>query len=229
MARGYHRLSFRARHLARQLGNAKNITLQRLHLHELRHAVSRKHGFRGPKGKPKLGQPGLYHRLTRKARDLLRRLRHSRSWQVQKQTITELDREVDRGERLALAKQHRMERLAARVERMADRVARAAARGQDRWDRVKPRLVRAARKAGVSTRDILRRAGRVTRGTAGRVRQRAVSWRAGRTRQQHPRRHPRTGPSRQPLPPRPVRGGPQVPRSRPLRTPRPAPQGTRTR
>ena len=130
MARGYKRLSFRARHLLRQLSKAKNITLQRLNLHELRHAISRKHGFKGPKKAPGLGTPGLYQRLSGKARHLMRRLRHSRTWQVQKQSVTELEREVERGARVAQAKENRREAREERIDRMIERAKRAAGRGR---------------------------------------------------------------------------------------------------
>ena len=147
MARGYKRLSFRARHLLRQLGKAKNVTLQRLNLHELRHAISRKHGFKGPKKTPGLGTPGLYQRLSGKARHLMRRLRHSRTWQVQKQTVNELEREIERGARIAQAREARRTRRAERAERTAKR---AVQRGRQfrAWAQRKqePALARAERR-----------------------------------------------------------------------------------
>jgi hypothetical protein len=124
MAKGYHRLSFRARHILRQLGKAKNITLQKLHLHELRHAISRRHGFRGPKKAPQPGTPGLYQRPSRKLRHLIRRLRHSRTWAVQKRTVTEMESEVGRAEAIARAKEARRARA---EQRRIDREARRAA------------------------------------------------------------------------------------------------------
>lgn len=222
MARGYHRLSFRARHLARQLGKAKNITLQRLHLHELRHAISRKHGFRGPKGKPKLGQPGMYQRLSRKARQLLSRLRRSRSWQVQKQTVNELEREVERGERIAVAR-------AARRQRRAEQAQRAAREAKERgsqfrkWAQRKqePALVRAERRqaereAGTRKPPAGTRMRRKGSETARRLRSRA------RLSRRHPA--PQARPQRAP---QPARIRPAV-ASRPLRPVR-APRARRHR
>lgn len=221
MARGYHRLSFRARHLARQLGKAKNITLQRLHLHELRHAISRKHGFRGPKGKPELGRPGMYQRLSRKARQLLRRLRHSRSWQVQKQTVNELEREVEHGERIAVAR-------AGRQERRAERAAKAARAVKERGTQFRtwaqrtqePALQRAERhqaerEAGKRRPPLGARVRRKGRETARNLRDRVRPSRSGRSPQARPQRSPQ--PARASSP-RPLRTsapapGPRVPRA----------------
>ena len=229
MARGYKRLSFRARHLLRQLGKAKNITLQRLNLHELRHAISRKHGFKGPKKTPGLGTPGLYQRLSRRARHLMRRLRHSRTWQVQKQTVNELEREVERGARIAQARETRRERREERIDRAAERAGRMAKRAQERgrqfrkWAQRKqePALARAER----------RQAKRGPR-KPGRIRSRVQSWQ--RTRQRRPRTRQLNGSrwarvrGRGSRPPKTLRPQPAQVRNLTPRTPR-APRPPRTR
>jgi hypothetical protein len=233
MRTGYHRLSFRARHVLRQLGNARNIALQRLHLHELRHAISRKHGFRGPKHKPDLGAPGLYHRLSGRARHLIRRLRRSQQWSVQKQTVTELEREVGRGARAAEAREARRQRMAERAERMAKRT-RERGRQFRQWAQRKQELalVRAERRqrgreAGTRRPPLSARArqrGRdALRGTRARVR----SWRPRRAPQRSPQ--PRVAPVRTARAPAARTPGLRPVRARtasPGRTSRPAPVRT---
>ena len=215
MAKGYHRLSFRARHVLRQFGKAKNITLQRLHLHELRHAISRKHGFRGPKGKPKLGQPGLYQRLSRKGRQLVARLRHSRSWQVQKQTVNELEREVARGERVALARTRRAERRSQRAERMAARMKDRGRKFRKSVQRAhEPHLARAERKqaaraTGTRKPSLRTRATRNLRGQVKSLR---------RAPQARPQRFPQPARATTPRTPRPLRPAARPPRPRVART-----------
>jgi hypothetical protein len=239
MARGYKRLSFRARHLLRQLGKAKNVTLQRLNLHELRHAISRKHGFKGPKKAPNPGKAGLYQRLSGKARHLVRRLRHSRTWQVQKQSVTELEREVERGAQIAQAREarrqrredridrayERAKRVAERVQKAAKRTGRAAgAAGRKGWDRARPHVASAGRKfRGTVNRGqerLLTRAERKQRDRAkrgpGRIRRSVRSARDGARRRFRPNRQQ---PRRAPLRPRPARV--QIGPPRPSRPPRP--------
>jgi hypothetical protein len=97
MATGYHRLNRKAKHLIHQLRHTKSASLQRLHLHELRHAISKRHGFNGPGKTPDLGKAGHYRPLTRRAKQLLHRLRHSRVWSIQKQLVNELVKEIERG------------------------------------------------------------------------------------------------------------------------------------
>ena len=52
MARGYKRLTRKARHIIRHLKRTKHASVQDQMIHELRHEVSRTHGFRGPKKAP---------------------------------------------------------------------------------------------------------------------------------------------------------------------------------
>ena len=160
MAKGYHRLSFRARHLIRQLRRTRSAVLQRLHLHELRHAISRKHGFRGPKKTPDLGPAGHFRPLTRRARQLLTRLRKARAWSVQKNIVNVLEKEIERGRYLrekvralpAVARGARAWHAAGRGARRAGRGIRAAAgragrAGRAAWRKGRPHLERAGRAA----------------------------------------------------------------------------------
>lgn len=113
MAYGYRRLTRKARHLIRHMRHTKHASVQDQQIHELRHEVSRTHGFRGPKKGPKPGEAGHWRPLTRKAKQLLTRLRKAKVWSVQKQLVNELAREIENG------------------RRRVDRVRQSAARGRD--------------------------------------------------------------------------------------------------
>jgi hypothetical protein len=154
MAKGYRRLSFRARHLIRQLRHTRSAVLQRLHLHELRHAISRKHGFRGPKKTPDLGKAGHFRPLTRKARQLLTRLRKARVWSVQKNIVNVLEKEIERGRYLReRIRGHPAVQRAGRAVRAAGRGARRTGRGaRAAWRKSRPHLARAGRSARVRVR-----------------------------------------------------------------------------
>jgi len=111
---GYKRLTRKARHLIRHLKRTNHASVQDQMVHELRHEVSRTHGFRGPRKAPDLGKAGRWRPLTRRAKQILTRLRKAKVWQVQKQLVTELSREIERG------------------RRRVDRVRKAAKRGRAR-------------------------------------------------------------------------------------------------
>jgi hypothetical protein len=225
MATGYHRLSRKARHLIRQLRRTKNAALQRLHLHELRHAISRRHGFGGPGKMPDLGKAGRFRPLTRRAKQLLTRLRRSRVWSIQKQLVNELVREIEKGrylrERVARS---RPARAARRARQKGREFRRGVQRAQERH------LARAERRQGERERGtrkppLAARARRKGREVLGGTRDRIRSWRSRRAGQARPQRSPR------PAPPRPVRvprPSPVRPRAR-FRAARPAPVRARTR
>jgi hypothetical protein len=218
MATGHKRLSFRAKRTARQLRRSRNVNVQRTHLHELRHAISRKHGFRGPKKAPKPGAAGRYQRLSGNARHLIRRLLHSRDWSVQKQTVNELAREVDRGAQRAEAREARRARREERLERARQRGRQFRGWAQRRQE---PALVRAER------RHAERKAGTRKPALSDRARARVRSWRQRGTRPDPLRQPARTRPSRpvsaaRPTPARNVMLRRPV-RLRPARTSRTAP------
>src|SRR5260370_29086656 len=98
--RGYRRLTRKARHIIRHLRRTKHASVQRQMLHELRHEVSRTHGYRGPREAPDPGEAGRWRPLTRKAKQLLTRLRKAKVWSVHRQVVNELARKIGRGKRL---------------------------------------------------------------------------------------------------------------------------------
>jgi hypothetical protein len=231
MATGYHRLNRKARHLIRQLRRTKNAALQRLHLHELRHAISRRHGFRGPKRTPDLGRAGHFRPLTRRAKQLLTRLRKARVWSVQKRIVNELAREIEKGRYLrdrvmgAAARARKVpERMVAREKRVRERLARGGRTLRGRVQRAhEPHLARAER------RQAEREAGKRKSLLRHRLRQRASGWRQ---RASGWRRRGRSGPQREPRSPRTFRTRPapaQGTRSRLTRLARPRPARARTR
>lgn len=216
MAHGYRRLSFRARHIVRQLRKARNVALQRMHLHELRHAIARKHGFRGPKKAPDPGTPGMYQRLSRRGRHLLRRLRGSREWAVQKRTVAELGHEVERGARIAERREQRQARAQLRAERRAQRAANAAARARAAGARLRQRIAQAQERP-------LARAERRQRERQAGTRKPPLSTRGRRKVRDAGRRlRARIRPRRAPQAPRQIRPAP-VRAARPAVTARPRP------
>lgn len=128
MAHGYKRLTRKAKHIIRNLKRTKHSSVQKQYLHELRHEVSRTHGFRGPKTAPDLGKPGRWRPPTRKAKQLLTRLRKTKVWSAQKQLVTELARELEKGRRLT----DRAREKARRARRRARNAAKRARSGYQR-------------------------------------------------------------------------------------------------
>jgi len=248
--RGYKRLTRKARHLIRHLKRTKHASVQDQMVHELRHEVSRTHGFRGPKNGPKPGAAGHWRPLTRKAKQMLTRLRKAKVWSVQKQLVNELAREIERGRRVADRVREKARRArqktgaaAARARngaRRAGRTARGAARGtRNGWNRTRPHAARAARAFRVTVNRgqerLLTRAERraAQRGPRkpGRIRKSVRSARDGARRRLRSRRRPvqrRTPPSLRPRPARVQNRTGRVPRPpRTRRAPRPRPARTR--
>jgi hypothetical protein len=184
---GYKRLTRKARHLIRHLKRTKHATVQDQMVHELRHEVSRTHGFRGPKKAPDLGKAGRWRPLTRKAKQLLTRLRKAKVWQVQKQLVTELSREIERGRRRVDRVRRAAKRGHARVRAGAQRTRRAYARFRSAARRGQERLLtRAERKQAEREKRGPRRAApaRATlrwRLSPGRARSALKQWRWART------------------------------------------------
>lgn len=211
MASGYKRLSRKARHLIHHLKRSKHASVQNTMVHELQHEINRHWGSRRQPRRHNPGNAGQWRPLTRRAKQLLTRLRKTKVWSVQKQLVREIIREIERGKRLA-------ERIRkARPVRTGRRVARASGR--------------AARAAGRKARPHLERAGRATaartRTAASAVKSRWARARLARQRRRHPFGPPQR-PAGQPRPARaprqrPVRqGGPirRAPRVRARRAPR---------
>ena len=168
MARGYKRLTRKARHIIRNLKHTKHASVQNQMIHELRHEVSRTHGFRGPGKAPDLGKAGRWRPLTRKAKQILARLRKAKVWSVQKRLVTELAKEIEHGKRVAdRAKQaakraqarakaaaRRTRAGAQRTRRAGSRFRKAANQGQERL------LTRAERKQGEREKNMPRQSSR---------------------------------------------------------------------
>ena len=245
MARGYKRLTRKARHLIRHLKRTKHASVQDQMIHELKHEVSRTHGFRGPKKGPRPGDAGHWRPLTRKGKQILTRLRKAKVWSVQKQLVNELAKEIERGRRAvdrarqaALRARARAAAAGRRVRAGAKRTGRGAVRFRKTVNRRQERLL---------TRAERRQAERGPR-KPGRVRSRVQSWQ--RTRQRRPRTRQLNGGRWTPVrgrgsrPPKTLRDpgwersryNPQSPRYRPLtermrnrgRGPRPVPARRRT-
>jgi hypothetical protein len=232
MGFGPKRLSLRARRITRHLARTKNIALQRMHLHELHHAIARKHGVRGPKKAPDPGTPGMYQRLSRRARHLLRRLRGPQEWAPRRRTITELGHEVERGARIAAARDARRARAEARREARAQRRVGQRARGEAPGQRFRgwvrriqePMIKRAERRAaarpaaGTRAPSPRTRQGRYGRNLARRVLPTLQLWAHSRT--SSPARPASGRPASRPAPARVTRT-PRTPRAaRAPRTPR---------
>jgi hypothetical protein len=238
MARGYKRLTRKARHIIRHLRRTKHASVQDQMVHELRHEVSRTHGFRGPGKAPDRSKAGNWRPLTRKAKQMLTRLRKAKVWSVQKQIVNELAREMERGRRVAdrarqavLRARARAEAAGRRVRAGAERTVRASRtagrRTRNGWNHARPHAARAGRKFRATVnrgqerllaRAERQQAGRQKRGP-GRIRRSVRSARDNARRRLRSRQQPRRAPSR--------------PRPRPLqyrapRTPR-APRPPRTR
>jgi hypothetical protein len=240
--RGYKRLTRKARHLIRHLKRTKHASVQDHMVHELRHEVSRTHGFRGPKKGPSASSAGHWRPPTRKAKQILTRLRKAKVWSVQKQLVNELAKEIEHGRRLADRARDRAEAAADRMRaraarakragRAVGRTARAAGRKtRNGWNRARPHAARAGRKfrstvnrgqEKVLTRAERKAAERAKRGP-GRIRQSVRSARENTRRRFRTRRAPRRAPS--PLRPRPTQARNHAPR--PTRTPRQRPARTR--
>lgn len=157
MARGYKRLTRKARHVIRHLRRTKHASVQDQMIHELKHEVSRTHGFKGPGKAPDHSKAGHWRPLTRKAKQMLTRLRKAKVWSVQKQIVNELAREIEHGRRIAQRVQELARRARERAEAAAERVragaerAERAARTAGRktrsgWNRARPHAARAGRK-----------------------------------------------------------------------------------
>lgn len=231
---GYKRLTRKARHLIRHLKRTRHASVQDQMVHELRHEVSRTHGFRGPKKAPDPGKAGRWRPLTRKAKQLLTRLRKAKVWRVQKQLVTELAREIERGRRridrarqAAVRGRARVRAGGGRVRAGAQRTRRAGARFRGRVRNGQEKLLtRAERKQAEREKRGPRKPGAVRRlrgaaqASARRARRRIrATWRY-----RHPGRARRTTPA--PLRPRTARA--QAPSVRPLRPVR-APRAPRVR
>lgn len=113
--RGYKRLTRKARHIIRHLPRIKFAAVQDQAIHELKHEVSRTHGFKGPGKAPDRSKAGHWRPLTRKAKQMLTRLRKAKVWSMQKQLVNELAREMERGRRLADRARVRAQAAATRV------------------------------------------------------------------------------------------------------------------
>jgi len=161
---GYKRLTRKARHLIRNLKRTKHASVQDQMVHELKHEVSRTHGFRGPKKAPGRTGAGHWRPLTRKAKQLLSRLRKAKVWRVQKQLVLELADEMEHG------------------RRRVDRARQAAARGRAR--------VRAGGGRARAGAKRTRRAGIRFRGAAAKGQERLLS-RAERKQDEREKRGPR--------------------------------------
>ena len=221
---GYKRLTRKARHLIRHLKRTRHASVQDQMVHELRHEVSRTHGFRGPKKAPDLGKAGRWRPLTRRAKQILTRLRKAKVWQVQKQLVTELSREIERGrrrvDRVREAARRGRTRLhtgggrvragAKRTRRAGVRFRRSVASGQEKL------LTRAERKQDGREKQGPRKPGRARRLRL------AVQFPRHRNRRFITRRgHPGRVRSTIPAPLRPGPARVQAPSVRPLRPARP--------
>ena len=153
MARGYKRLTRKARHLIRHLKRTKHASVQDQMIHELKHEVSRTHGFRGPKKGPRPGDAGHWRPLTRKGKQILTRLRKAKVWSVQKQLVNELAKELERGRRAADRAREKARAAARRVRGGAERAAHGTGRAartagrktRNGWNRGRPHAARAGR------------------------------------------------------------------------------------
>ena len=235
---GYKRLTRKARHLIRHLRRTRHASVQDQMVHELRHEVSRTHGFHGPKKAPDRSPAGRWRPLTHRAKQLLTRLRKAKVWGVQKQLVNELEEEIQRGRRLERAKAAARS-AAARARQAAGRFRGAVRQGQERLltraerrqsereaGKRKPALSTRARrgirertaalrgKVGVGLRSRFRRRQRVAPGDLG--------WERSRYNPQSPRYRPLAErPRNRGRGPRPVparRRTPRTPRPRPVRT-----------
>ncbi len=156
MFRDNRRVTFRQRRLIRHLGRSKHASVQDAALHEVHRSMRRSHGLKPPKP-PSISSPGTWRPLTRKAKALLSRLRGARQWNVKKNIMTELARELEHGRRIAQRLQEAAQRARAKAQAVAARVragagragrtARAAARRtRNGWNRARPHAARAGRK-----------------------------------------------------------------------------------
>jgi hypothetical protein len=141
MARGYKRLTRKARHVIRHLRRTKHASVQDQMIHELRHEVSRTHGSRGPKKAPDRASAGHWRPLTRKAKQMLTRLRKAKVWSVQKQIVNELARELERGRRVADRARQAAARARARMQAGVARTRRAGSRFRGTVSRGQERLL----------------------------------------------------------------------------------------
>lgn len=219
---GYKRLGRRGRHLIRQLRKSRHAAVQRTIVHELKSHVSGRHGYQYTSGPPDLGKPGRYRPLTRKAKQLLTRLRQARVWSVQKKIIAELEREIERGKRLAeRIRKHRYVQRTRRAGRSLRRNGKAfrswAQQVQERHLRRAERH-QAGREAGRRRPPLAARMGRRSRETARSLRARVTRRRSRPAPQARPGRVPQPAGART-LRPAPRTRPARVPRAR---TPRPA-------
>lgn len=238
---GYKRLTRKARHLIHHLRRTKHASVQDQMIHELRHEVSRTHGFRGPKKAPERSGAGHWRPLTRKAKQILTRLRSARVWSVQKQLVTELARELENGRRrvdrvrqsAARGRDHvkagrnRVKAGAKRTRKAGTRFRGHVKNGQEKLLARAERKQGEREKRGPGKRTRLRRS---VRDNASRLRRRLrASWRyrhAGRARRRFRTRRlsGRTGRAPSPMRPSPARmqyRAPRTPRaSLPVRAPR---------
>lgn len=139
MATGYKRLTRKARHIIRHLPRIKHASVQDQAVHELRHEVSRTHGFKGPGKAPGRSEAGQWRPLSRKAKHLLTRLRKAKVWGMQKRLVNELAEEIKRGRSIERVRSA-ARAAAARANRVGGRFRETANRGQERL------LTRAERK-----------------------------------------------------------------------------------
>lgn len=247
MFRPRKRVTWRQRRLIRHLRRSKHGAVQDVTLHELHRSFRRSHGLKPPKA-PDVSGHGTWRPLTRKARGLLSRLRSAREWNVKKNLIAELAREMEHGRRLAArirlaaGRGARRARLAAgRASRRLEHAAEAAGRGA-RKTREQVRRASEAHLKRLEHRQDEREAGkrraplstRVARNVRQRIRgarkQAASRWAS---RRRLPRRLPRrlarvpgrrrAVPARQAVP-RPVRAA-RARAPRPARSPRPVRSG----
>jgi hypothetical protein len=142
VARDYKRLSRKARHLIRRLRHAKFRSEQQALHHELQHEINRRWGSRR-KARPVVpGHPGRHRPLTRRAKQILSRLRKTKVWSAQRRLLDELAREMEYGKRLA----ERARKAAATARKKAKAAAKRTRRGAKRtWNRAAPATARAAR------------------------------------------------------------------------------------
>ena len=139
MAAGYKRLTRKARHIIRHLPRIKHASVQDQAVHELRHEVSRTHGFKGPGKAPGRSEAGQWRPLSRKAKHLLTRLRKAKVWGMQKRLVNELAEEIKRGRSIERVRSV-ARAAAARTRRAGGRFRETVNRGQERL------LTRAERK-----------------------------------------------------------------------------------
>ena len=99
MARDFKRHSRKARHLMRRLRHEKHGAVQRMMAHELttKSTAAAGDGLSAPLPRS-LGLPGQYRPLTRRAKQILTRLRKTKVWSAQKRLLAEAEAEDGAGQ-----------------------------------------------------------------------------------------------------------------------------------